>query len=154
MPKTDWKIYEIQHRRGPGASLKTRYQFTDGQGKRRHFATKAKARVEAGKDKALYHQEGRLAAGLTDEQRRDAASAVKLLPLGWTLTQAAKFAADHVSRIKITLTIDEAVRRFLESRESRSDMHYKDLNRRLNKWLATVDPANDGPSSLQYPRRR
>ena len=63
---------------------KTRYQFTDGQGKRRHFATKAKAKVEAAKDKALYRQEGRLAAGLTDEQRRDAASAVKLLPLGWT----------------------------------------------------------------------
>jgi hypothetical protein len=43
-------------------------------------ATKAKAKVEAAKDKALYHQEGRSAAGLTDEQRRDAASAVKLLP--------------------------------------------------------------------------
>jgi hypothetical protein len=143
MPKTDWKIYEIQHRRGPDASLNTRYQFTDGQGKRRHFATKAKAKIEAGKDKALYHQEGRLAAGLTDEQRRDAASAVKLLPLGWTLTQAAKFSADHVSRIKITLSIDETVKRFLESRESRSDMHYKDLNRRLNRWLATIDPTRD-----------
>jgi hypothetical protein len=143
MPKTDWKIYAIQHRRGPGAPLNTRYQFTDGQGKRRHFATKAKARVEAAKDKALYHQEGRLAAGLTDEQRRDAAAAVKLLPLGWTLAQAAKFAAEHVSRVKITLTIEEAVKRFLESREKRSDMHYKDLNRRLNRWLATIDPAND-----------
>lgn len=143
IPKTDWKIYEIQHRRGPDAPLKTRYQFTDGQGKRRHFATKAKAKIEAGKDKALYHQEGRLAAGLTDEQRRDAAAAVKSLPSGWTLTQAAKFAAEHVSRIKITLTIDEAVKRFLESREKRSDMHYKDLNRRLNRWLATIDPAND-----------
>jgi site-specific recombinase XerC len=143
MPKTDWKIYEIQHRRGPGAPLKTRYQFTDGQGKRRHFATKAKAKIEAARDKALYHQEGRLAAGLTDEQRRDAASAVSFLPPGWTLTQAAKFAAEHLSRIKITLTIDEAVKRFLESRQNRSDMHYKDLNRRLNKWLATVEPAND-----------
>jgi hypothetical protein len=143
MPKTDWKIYEIQHRRGADAPLRTRYQFTDGKGKRRHFATKAKAKVEAGKDKALYHQEGRLAAGLTDEQRRDAASAVAFLPAGWTLTQAAKFAAEHVSRIKITLTIDEAAKRFLESRESRSDMHYKDLNRRLNRWLATIDPAND-----------
>jgi site-specific recombinase XerC len=143
MPKTDWKIYDIQHRRGPEAPLKIRYQFTDGQGKRRHFATKAKAKLEAAKDKALYHQEGRLAAGLTDQQRRDAASAVKLLPHGWTLTQAAKFAAEHVSRIKITLTIDEAVKRFLESRENRSDMHYKDLNRRLKKWLTAVDPAND-----------
>jgi hypothetical protein len=57
MPKTDWKIYEIQHRRGPDAPLRTRYQFTDGQGKRRHFATKAKAKIESGKDKALYHQE-------------------------------------------------------------------------------------------------
>jgi hypothetical protein len=143
MPKTDWKIYEIQHRRSPNAPLKTRYQFTDGQGKRRHFATKAKAKVEAAKDKALYHQEGRLAAGLMDEQRRDAAAAVKCLPSGWKLTQAAKFAAEHVSRIKISLTIDEAVKRFLESREKRSDMHYKDLNRRLNRWLATIDPAND-----------
>jgi site-specific recombinase XerC len=143
MPKTDWKIYEIQHRRGPDASLKTRYQFTDGQGKRRHFATKSKAKIEAGKDKALYHQEGRLAAGLTDEQRRDAAAAVKSLPSGWTLTQAAKFAAEHVSRIKITLTINEAVKRFLETREKRSDMHYKDLNRRLNRWLATIDRADD-----------
>jgi hypothetical protein len=143
MPKTDWKIYEIQHRRSPDAPLKTRYQFTDGQGRRRHFATKAKAKIESGKDKALYHQEGRLAAGLTDEQRRDAASAVKVLPPGWTLSQAANFAAEHVSRIKITLNIDEAVKRFLESRESRSDMHYKDLNRRLNRWLATIDPICD-----------
>jgi hypothetical protein len=143
MPKTDWKIYEIQHRRSPDAPLKTRYQFRDGQGKRRHFATKAKAKVKAARDRALYHQEGRLAAGLTDQERRDAASAVKLLRQGWTLTQAAKFAAEHVSRIKITLTIDEAVRRFLESREKRSDMHYKDLNRRLNRWLTTVDPTND-----------
>jgi hypothetical protein len=44
-------------------------------GKRRHFATKSKAKVEAARDKALYHQQGRLAAGLTDEQRRDAAAA-------------------------------------------------------------------------------
>jgi hypothetical protein len=143
MPKTDWRIYEIQHRRGPSEQVKIRYQFTDGRGKRRHFATKAKAKLEAGKDKALYHREGRLAAGLTDEQRRDAASAVKFLPQGWTLAQAAKFAAEHVSRIKIPLTIDQAVRRFLESREERSDMHYKDLNRRLNRWLATVDLSND-----------
>jgi hypothetical protein len=71
MAKTDWKIYEIQHRRGPDAPLKTRYQFTDGQGRRRHFATKAKA-IEAVKYKALYHQEGRLATGLSDAIIRNA----------------------------------------------------------------------------------
>jgi site-specific recombinase XerC len=143
MPKTTWKIYEIQHRRSPDSPVMTRYQFTDGQGKRRHFATKAKAKLEAANDRALYHQEGRSAAGLTDEERRDAASAVKHLPAGWTLTRAAKFAAEHVSRIKITLTIDEAVKRFLTSREHRSDMHYDDLNRRLNRWLATIESARD-----------
>jgi hypothetical protein len=143
MPKTTWKIYEIQHRRSPHSALTTRYQFTDGKGRRRHFATKAKAKLEASKDRALYHQEGRLAAGLTDEQRRDAASAVKHLPVGWTLTRAVRFVAEHVSRIKITLTIDEAVKRFLASREHRSDMHYEDLNRRLNRWLATIEPARD-----------
>jgi hypothetical protein len=82
---------------------------------------------------SAYHQEGRLPAGLTDEQRRDAASAVRVPPSGWTLSDAAKLAAEHVSRIKISLTIDEAVNRFLENRERRSDMHYKDLNRRLNR---------------------
>jgi hypothetical protein len=143
IPKTTWKIYEIQHRRSPDSALTTRYQFTDGKGKRRHFATKAKAKLEAAKDRALYHHEGRLAAGLTDEQRRDAASAVKHLPLGWTLTRAAKFATEHVSRIKITLTIDQAVERFLTSREHRSDMHYEDLNRRLNRWLVGIESGRD-----------
>jgi hypothetical protein len=65
MPKTTWTIYEIRHQRSPGAPIIARYQFTDGQGKRRHFATKARAKLQAAKDKALYHQEGRLAAGLT-----------------------------------------------------------------------------------------
>jgi hypothetical protein len=143
IPKTTWKIYEIQHRRSPDSALTTRYQFTDGKGKRRHCATKAKAKLEAAKDRALYHHEGRLAAGLTDEQRRDAASAVKHLPLGWTLTRAAKFATEHVSRIKITLTIDQAVKRFLTSREHRSDMHYEDLNRRLNRWLVGIESGRD-----------
>lgn len=143
MPKTTWKIYEIKHRRSPESPITKRYQFTDGKGKRRHFATRAKAKLEAAKDRALYHQEGRSAAGLTDEQRRDAASAVKVLPPGWSLTTAAKFAADHVSRIKITLTIKEAVKRFLDNREHRSDMHYDDLNRRLNRWLATIDSSRD-----------
>ena len=143
MLKTTWKIYQIQHRRSPEAPTTTRYQFTDGKGKRRHFATKAKAKLQAAKDRALYHQEGRLAAGLTDEQRRDAALAVKHLPAGWTLTRAAKFAAEHVSRIKIILTIDEGVKRFLTSREHRSDMHYADLKRRLNRWLATVESTRD-----------
>jgi hypothetical protein len=46
-------MYEIQHRRSPDATVTTRYQFTDGQGKRRHFATKAKAKLEAAKDRAL-----------------------------------------------------------------------------------------------------
>jgi hypothetical protein len=93
MLKTTWKIYQIQHRRSPEAPTTTRYQFTDGKGKRRHFATKAEAKLQAAKDRALYHQEGRLAAGLTDEQRRDAALAVKHLPAGWTLTRAANAGA-------------------------------------------------------------
>jgi hypothetical protein len=51
MPKTDWRIYEIQHRRGPSEQVKIRYQFTDGRGKRRHFATKAKAKLRPGRIK-------------------------------------------------------------------------------------------------------
>ena len=77
----------------------------------------------------------RLPSGRPFASRADrrAASAVRVPPSGWTLSDAAKFAAEHVSRIKISLTIDEAVNRFLENRERRSDMHYKDLNRRLNR---------------------
>jgi hypothetical protein len=59
------------------------------------------------------------------------------------LTRAAKFAAEHVFRIKITLTISEAVKRFLASRVHRSGMHYEDLNRRLNRWLATIESSRD-----------
>jgi hypothetical protein len=44
-------------------------------GKRRHFATKSKAEVEAARDKAFTIRKAGLAAGLTDEQRRDAAAA-------------------------------------------------------------------------------
>src|ERR1700742_4762187 len=83
---SEGKLKVAAKRQGAKSPIATRYQFTDGQGRRRDFATKAKARLEAAKDKALYHQEGRLAASLTDEQRRDAASAVKLLPFGWSLT--------------------------------------------------------------------
>jgi hypothetical protein len=68
-----WVIYEIRHRMTSSSPVITRYQFTDGRGRRMHFGTRSKARLEAGKDKALYQQEERLAAGLNEDQRRDPA---------------------------------------------------------------------------------
>ena len=62
--KTTWEIYEIQHRRGLGYPVTARYQFVDGHGKRRHFNTKARAKLERDKAKALFVQEGKLAAGM------------------------------------------------------------------------------------------
>ena len=96
--KTTWEIYEIQHCRGSGYPVRSRYQFVDGHGKRRHFATKTRAKLERDKAKALFNQEGKLAAGMDEEHRRDAVQAVKLLPAGWTLTRCVQFVADHVKR--------------------------------------------------------
>src|SRR6516225_3950718 len=106
--RTTWEIYQIQHCRGPGYPVKERYQFVDGHGRRRHFSTKARAKLERGKAKALYTQEGKLAAGMDEQQRRDAVQAVKLLPPGWTLTQCVQFAAEQVKRTTQVLSIEEA----------------------------------------------
>jgi integrase len=134
-----WVIYEIRHRMTSSSPVVTRYQFTDGRGRRRHFGTRSKARLEAGKDKALYKQEGRLAAGPNEDQRRDAAQAVKLLPSGWTLTQCVQFVADHVKRTTQVLCIEDAVDRFLMTKEKASQYHSNDLSRRLKRWAETRD---------------
>jgi integrase len=134
-----WVIYKIRHRMTSSSPVVTRYQFTDGRGRRRHFGTRSKARLEAGKDKALYKQEGRLAAGLNEDQRRDAAQAVKLLPSGWTLTQCVQFVADHVKRTTQVLTLKEAIDHFLVTKEKTSHFHSNDLTRRLKKWADTID---------------
>jgi integrase len=134
-----WVIYKIQHRMTSSSPVVTRYQFTDGRGQRRHFGTQTKAKLEAAKDKALYQQEGKLAAGLNEEQRRDAAQAAKLLPAGWTLTRCAQFVADHVKRTTQVLSIGDAIGRFLVTKEKASQFHSNDLSRRLNKWADTID---------------
>jgi len=80
-------------------------------------------------------QEGRLAAGLNEDQRRDAAQAVKLLPSGWTLTQCVQFVSDqvsdHVKRTTQVLTVKEAIDHFLVTKEKTSHFHSNDLARRL-----------------------
>jgi hypothetical protein len=86
--RTTWEIYQIQHCRGPGCPVKERYQFVDGHGRRRHFSTKARAKLERDKAKALFTQEGKLAAGMDEQQRRDAVQAVKLSPAHWSLLRA------------------------------------------------------------------
>jgi integrase len=134
-----WVIYKIQHRMTSSSPVVTRYQFTDGRGRRRHFGTQTKAKLEAAKDKALYQQEGKLAAGLNEEQRRDAAQAAKLLPAGWTLTRCVQFVAEHVKRTTQVLSIGEAIDRFLATKENASNYHSGDLARRLKKWAEATD---------------
>jgi hypothetical protein len=116
-----------------------RYQFVDGHGRRRHFSTKIRAKLERNKAKALFAQEGKLAAGMDEQHRRDAAQAIGLLPAGWTLTQCAQFVADHVRRTTQVLTLEETVHRFLLTKEKASYYHSKDLSRRLKKWAETSD---------------
>jgi integrase len=137
--KTTWEIYEIQHCRGPGYSVRERFQFVDGHGKRRHFSSKATAKLERDKAKALFTQEGKLAAGMDEQQRRDAVQAVKLLPPGWTLTQCTQFVADHLKRTIQVLSIDEAIDRFLMTKTNASRYHSNDLSRRLKRWAETTD---------------
>jgi hypothetical protein len=110
--RTTWEIYEIQHRRGPGYPVRERYQFVDGQGRRRHFSTKVRAKLERDKARALFTQEGKLAAGMDEHHRRDAVQAVNLLPVGWTLTRCVQFVADHLKRTTQVLSIEEALDRF------------------------------------------
>src|ERR1700738_696433 len=135
--KTTWEIYEIRHCRGPGYQVRERYQFVDGHGRRRHFSTKVRAKLERDKAKALFTQEGKLAAGMDERHRRDAAQAIGLLPAGWTLTRCAQFVADHVRRTTQVLTIEETLHRFLMTKEKASNYHSKDLSRRLKKWAET-----------------
>jgi len=52
--KTTWEIYGIRHCRGPGYPVSVRYQFVDGHGRRRHFSTKVRAKLERDKAKALF----------------------------------------------------------------------------------------------------
>ena len=135
MPRTTtWEIYEIQHCRGPGYPERERYQFVDGNGRRRHFSTKVRAKLERDKAKALFTQEGKLAAGMDEPHRRDAAQAIGLLPAGWTLTLCVQFVADHVKRTTQVLSIEEALDRFLMTKEKTSDFHSNDLARRLKRW--------------------
>ncbi len=134
-----WVIYKIKHRMTSSSPVVTRYQFTDGRGRRRHFGTQTKAKLKAAKDKALYQQEGKLAAGLNEEQRRDAAQAAKLLPAGWTLTGCVQFVAEHVKRTTQVLSIEGAIDRFLATKEKSSNYHFADLSRRLKKWAETTD---------------
>jgi integrase len=137
--RTTWEIYEIQHSRGPGYPVRARYQFVDGHGKRRHFATKVRAKLERDKAKALFTQEGKLAAGMDEQHRRDAVQAVKLLPTGWTLTRCVQFVADHIKRTTQVLSIAEAIDRFLVTKEKASQYHSNDLSRRLKRWAETWD---------------
>ena len=46
----------------------------------------ARAKLERDKAKALFNQEGWLAAGMDEQRRRDAVQAVKLLPATWPRT--------------------------------------------------------------------
>jgi hypothetical protein len=131
--RTTWEIYEIQHSRGPGYPVRARYQFVDGHGKRRHFATKVRAKLERDKAKALFTQEGKLAAGMDEQHRRDAVQAVKLLPTGWTLTRCVQFVADHIKRTTQVLSIAEAIDHFLVTKEKASQYHSNDLSRRLKR---------------------
>jgi hypothetical protein len=118
--RTTWEIYEIQHSRGAGYPLGVRYQFVDGHGQRRHFSTKARARLERDKAKSLFTQEGKLAAGMDEQYRRDAAQAIGLLPNGWTLTRCAEFVANHVRRTTQVLSIEETIDRFLATKDKAS----------------------------------
>jgi hypothetical protein len=135
--RTTWEIYEIQHCRGPGYPVRKRYQFVDGHGQRRHFSTKARARLERDKARALFTQEGKLAAGMDEPHRRDAAQAIGLLPAGWTLTRCVQFVADHLKRTTQVLSIEKALDRFLTTKEKTSDYHSNDLARRLKRWAET-----------------
>jgi hypothetical protein len=78
--RTTWESYEIQHCRGVAYPVRVRYQFVDGNGERRHFSTKARAKLERDKARTLFTQEGKLAAGMDEQHRRDAVQAVNLLP--------------------------------------------------------------------------
>src|ERR1700736_779643 len=125
--------------RGPGCPVRERYQFVDGHGRRRHFSTKVRAKLERDRAKALFTREGKLAAGMDEPHRRDAVQAVNLLPVGWTLTRCVQFVADHVKRTTQVLSIEEALSRFLMTKEKTSDYHSNDLARRLKRWAETRD---------------
>jgi hypothetical protein len=96
--------------------------FVGWHGQRRHFSTKARAKFERDKARAPFTQEGKLAAGMDEQHRRDAVQAVNLLPVGWTLTRCVQFVADHVKRATQVLSIEETLDRFLTAKEDQEDL--------------------------------
>ena len=50
-----------------------------------------------------------------------------------------QFVADHVKRTTQVLSIEEALDRFLTTKEKTSDYHSNDLARRLKRWAETRD---------------
>lgn len=86
--------------------------------------------------------EGWDASELPHARRIDAIKAVKLLPPGYTLEEAAQFFADHLARTTRTLTIAEAIAEFLQTKKKVSETHKRDLTTRLNRWKSFLDREN------------
>ena len=89
-------------------------------------------------EKAKAAAEGWDAAEFPHAARLDALKALKFLPEGRTLEEAAQFFAAHLLRTQRTLSAAEAVEQFLGSKRLASPTHLRDLRIRLNRWLRTV----------------
>jgi integrase len=98
--------------------------------------SKIKAVVERwlAEQKALRTVEGKDALELPHSARVDAFKALRILPAGHTLEEAAMFFAEHLRRTRRTLTISAAVAEFLSAKSGASESHHRDLRIRLTRW--------------------
>jgi integrase len=90
-------------------------------------------------EKTKKFEEGRASVEFTSEQRVDAISALKILPLNWTLRESVQFVADHLKRTTLVLSVQEAIDRFLVTKNKASKYHSSDLSRRLRNWERSIE---------------
>lgn len=112
------------------------YRTADGR-KREHFADKKAADKRLGEVLEDARRHGTEAQIISSELRASAVAAQRLLEgTGRTILDAARFLAEHLERVKNGVSVEDAVEKFLRSRDDRSEGYRKTLKARMGNFAA------------------
>src|SRR5258708_36997515 len=122
-------------------NLPLRYEMRDGRRvriqKRRTFRDHQEAETAAEQARVQGKNDGHRSFAIPDHLRTEALAAAKVLePLGATILEAAKFYAEHLSRVKASQKVSVAVKELLAAKEHDNlrPRYLKDLRVRLNRF--------------------
>jgi integrase len=122
-------------------NLPLRYEMRDGLRvriqKRRTFRDHKEAETAAEQARIQAKNDGHRSFAIPDHLRTEALAAAKVLePLGATILEAAKFYAEHLSRIRTSQKVSVAVKELLVAKEHDNlrPRYLKDLRVRLNRF--------------------